>query len=145
MRYWDASGIVSLCARDGHYEIAGPLINDDGEIVTWWGTLTEGFSAFARLKRSGEMSGGKELSSGMRLRELAGNWIEIQPSDALRELANKALWRHELKAMDAFQLAAALVWGNGRGDGLEFVTFDQRLARAAAWEGFKVLPAYQEA
>lgn len=145
MRYWDTSGIASLCARDGHYERANPLLKGDDEIVTWWGTLTEGFSAFARLKRTGEMTGGKELSSGHRLRELANNWIEIQPSDAVRELANQAIWRHGLKAMDAMQLAAALEWGSGRGDGLQFVTFDARLAAAAAWEGFRVVPGEPEA
>ncbi len=140
MRYWDASGIVSLCARDGHYERASPLLNEDQEIVVWWATTVECLSAFARLCRTGEMSGGKELSSTERLRALSEGWTEVQPSDAVRRLAERAVFRHGLKAMDALQLAAALDWGNGSGRGLEFVTFDERLGRAAALEEFRVLP-----
>lgn len=141
MRYWDASGVVSLCARDGHYERASPLLTEDQEIVTWWATPVECVSAFARLRRMGEMSGGKELSATERLHALSEGWTEIQPGDTLRRLAEQMVFRHGLKAMDALQLAAAVDWGGGSGRGLEFVSFDEQLSRAAALEGFRARPS----
>jgi len=45
---------------------------------------------------------------------------------------------HALSAADALQLAAALVAVAGRPQGFGFVTLDDRLAVAAASEGFLV-------
>jgi len=47
---------------------------------------------------------------------------------------------HELRAADAFQLAAALAAAEGSPSTLELVTLDDRLALAARREGFTVLP-----
>ena len=41
---------------------------------------------------------------------------------------------------DSLQLAAALVWADHRPTGLGFACLDRRLRRAAAQEGFEVLP-----
>jgi predicted nucleic acid-binding protein len=45
---------------------------------------------------------------------------------------------HPLRAADALQLAAALVWMGGAPNGAELVTRDTRLAHAARKEGFAV-------
>jgi predicted nucleic acid-binding protein len=47
---------------------------------------------------------------------------------------------HALRAADAFQLAAALLWSRGKTTGREFVSFDDRLREAAVREGFDMLP-----
>ena len=47
---------------------------------------------------------------------------------------------HPLRAADAMQLAAAIVWANGQATGHEFVCLDHRLREAAQREGFTVLP-----
>ena len=47
---------------------------------------------------------------------------------------------HDLRAGDAFQLAAALVWAEDAPLGRTLVSLDQRLREAAQREGFAVLP-----
>ena len=129
-----------MCVRDEHYEQARVLLKEDQEMVAWWATQVECKSAFSRLQREGKISGGLESSSMERMRALSGGWVEVQPSDAVRRHAERAIYRHGLKAMDALQLGAALEWVQGDPNGRAFVSFDQRLARAAAAEGFLILP-----
>lgn len=57
-----------------------------------------------------------------------------------REQAGRALLLHPLRAADALQLAAALVWSRGQVAGHHFVCLDQRFREAARREGFTVLP-----
>jgi len=46
-----------------------------------------------------------------RLTELRRRWIEVhQPTEVLRDLAEMLLQRHPLRAADAMQLSAALIW-----------------------------------
>jgi hypothetical protein len=47
---------------------------------------------------------------------------------------------HPLRAADALQLAAALVWCDEAPQGTAFVCLDDRLRDAARREGFAVLP-----
>ena len=77
------------------------------------------------------------MRSGI-LDRLRASWLEIEPSEALRHGAMRLLRVHPLRAGDALQLAAALVWA-GTGTGLGFVTLDPRLADAARAEGFDVV------
>jgi predicted nucleic acid-binding protein len=74
------------------------------------------------------------------LDSLAEVWSEIQPGEGVRQRAERALMVHPLRAADALQLAAALVWAEDAPRGLELVCLDANLAEAAAKEGFTVLP-----
>jgi uncharacterized protein len=65
----------------------------------------------------------------------------VQPGDELSATALRLLATHALRAGDALQLAAALVWARGRPSGKAFVCLDQRLRTAASLEGFSVEPA----
>ena len=71
-----------------------------------------------------------------RLKQLAGGWHEIDPSDAVREAAVRFLRVHPLRIADALQLAAAFVAAERRPSSLEVITLDGRLAAAASKEGF---------
>lgn len=71
-----------------------------------------------------------------RLKQLAGGWHEIDPSDAVREAAVRFLRVHPLRIADALQLAAAFVAAERRPSSLEVITLDDRLAAAASKEGF---------
>ena len=55
-------------------------------------------------------------------------------------LVPRLLFVHPLRAADAFQLAAALVWCRERTAGAGFVCLDGRLREAVAREGFEVFP-----
>ena len=64
----------------------------------------------------------------------------IAPSNRVRERAGRLLATHPLRAADALQLAAALVWCDEAPQGETFVCLDERLSAAARREGFAVLP-----
>ncbi len=64
----------------------------------------------------------------------------VEPGDEMCAKALRLLGVHPLRAADALQLAAALLWTRDRPDGRDFVCLDERLRTAAAVEGFQVLP-----
>ncbi len=72
------------------------------------------------------------------LDSLVSGWFEMGPGDAVRAQALRALRLDALRARDALQLAAALEWAGAPVTG-SLVTFDGRLAIAAAREGFSVI------
>lgn len=108
-------------------------------IAVWWGTPVECVSAFARLRRQGELIAAGLGRARDLLDRLAEDWSEVGPSLEVREHAVRLLGLHPLRAADALQLAAALVWANRRPAGQPFVCLDARLREAARAEGFLVL------
>ena len=78
------------------------------------------------------------LRGSARLSQLRGAWDEILPSERLRSTAEDLPERFSIRAGDAMQLAAALVWCRERTRGRAFVCFDERLGKAAESVGFTV-------
>jgi predicted nucleic acid-binding protein len=140
VRFWDTSAIVPLCVTEPATVAVRQLTDADPSLVVWWASRTECLSAFARRRRDGHLSGSTERHAGEVLGLLSAAWSEIQPSDSLRSRAERLVRVHPLRAADAFQLAAALLWSQGETRGRHFVSFDQRLREAAAKEGFSILP-----
>ena len=58
-----------------------------------------------------------------RLAGLRGMWIEVQPTETVRDLAESLVQRHPLRAADATQLAAALIWCKRQPRNRAFVCF----------------------
>jgi hypothetical protein len=83
---------------------------DDRRMVVWWGTPVEARSALARLVRDGTLTDAERDKAPRLLRQLQPSWDEIQPSERVRAIAEKLPDRHDVRALDALQLAAALVW-----------------------------------
>ena len=115
------------------------LYKEDSQIVAWWGTTVECASALARLERDGNLAGSAVVQSFERLKVLTSSWQEVQPVDALRELAVRLIRVQNLRSGDSQQLAAALLASEHRPGSLELVCLDARLAQAAQREGFRVL------
>jgi hypothetical protein len=109
-------------------------------MVVWWGTPLEARSAFAGLVRGGDMSPDERAAAVTLLGQIRGTWDEILPTERLRSLAEELPDAHRLRAADAAQLAAALVWCRERPKGRPFVCFDERLGTAARALGFFVRP-----
>jgi predicted nucleic acid-binding protein len=101
--------------------------------------VIEASSALARLHRQQLLSNSQYRSARERLAMLSAAWREIQPSVQVRELAERQLDRHDLRAADAFQLAAALIWCNERPRNRPFLCRDIRLREAARHEGFSIV------
>ena len=76
----------------------------------------------------------------MTSRRWQGDAYVVPPTLKLRETAGRLLGVHPLRAADALQLAAALVWCEGQTSEETFVCLDQRLRDAARREGFRLLP-----
>jgi predicted nucleic acid-binding protein len=66
--------------------------------------------------------------------------VQVAPTEQVRTRAARLLASYPLRAADAFQLGAALVWAQDQAAGHDFVCLDERLREAARQEGFSVLP-----
>ncbi len=139
MAFWDASALVPLCVHLRESASVRRLAGRDRWLTVWWGTPVELFSALARLLRQGALTGETHASAVKRLERLRTVWYEVPPGEEVRRLAEELPERYGLRALDAFQLAAALVWCGQRPRGRQFVCFDQRLGEAASRMGFAVV------
>jgi len=115
------------------------LLADDPELTVWWATIVECESAVARRERRGEMEPEEAKRALQSLEGLQRGWLEIPPSEQVREPARRLVRVHDLRTADAFQLAAARVAADGQPGTLPFVTLDDRLALAAHREGFPIV------
>ena len=140
MAFWDASAIVPLCCSQAASAQGRQLRRDLTRMVVWWGTPLEARSAFARLVRGGHISPDEHVAAVNLLGQLRATWDEILPKEKLRSLAEELPDAHRLRAADAVQLAAALVWCRERPRKRPFVCFDERLRTAASELGFIVRP-----
>ncbi len=135
--FWDASALVPLCARQSASAAARAAVKGKA-ITVWWVTSVEIVGALCRLLRCGDLSQRQWEQAIRRLEHLRQWWTEVTPDERVRELAGLLLQRHPLRAADALQLAAALVWCEERPRGQHLVCLDRRVAEAAAREGFEV-------
>lgn len=138
MRFWDASAVVPLLIKEPTYPALSTLLESDSTLVVWWGTLVECTSALARREREGTLAAPDATSAFDRLHQLAERWAEILPSSAVRNLAQRILRTHTLRAADSLQLAAAIVASEHSPRSLEFVCLDAQLTNAASREGFLI-------
>jgi predicted nucleic acid-binding protein len=139
MRFWDASAVIPLLVGEPLRDRAIALLQEDEDMLARWGTPVELASALARRERERAMTADQVAVALSAAKELADGWHEIIPTPAVRLTAQRMLRVHTLRAADSLQLAAALIAANHAPAGLEFVCFDERLAVAAAREGFPVI------
>lgn len=141
MRFWDASAIVPLLVAEPTRERLIALLDEDSEVLAWWGTPVEIASALARREREGLASADEVSVALVAAREFAESWHEIVPTDAVRRTAERLLRLHTLRTADSLQLAAALVAADHDPVALPMVCLDERLSQAARREGFVVIGA----
>jgi uncharacterized protein len=139
VRFWDASAIVPLLVEEPASAAMLSLLEADRELLVWWGTPVECVSALSRREREGALAPAAVTRAVERLRALAPAWQEVLPGDAVRTAAQRLLRVHPLRAADALQLAAAVVASENDAAALPLVCLDERLADAAAREGFSIV------
>jgi uncharacterized protein len=83
MKFWDTSALLPLCVNEPQSEQVQNVINQDGDLVVWWATLIEGFSAFARLRREEAFTGQEEFQARQVLTRLGNQWTENDLSPKL--------------------------------------------------------------
>lgn len=139
LKYWDASAITPLLAEEPSRDNLLHLLEQDADMLVWWGTPVEIASALARREREGLLTADEVTTALTAAHALAESWHEIVPSDSIRRTAERLLRAHPLRAADSLQLAAALIASDHDPMSLEVVCLDVRLARAAQREGFVVI------
>ena len=116
-------------------------MTDDPEMIVWWASPVECGSAVHRLRREGVFVAEEAAQVLAALTDAFDAANIVQPGDDVAATALRLLAVHPLRAGDALQLAAALVWAQGSRPGDRgFVCLDERLRTAATLEGFHVLP-----
>jgi len=140
VRFWDSSALIPLFVRETHSPGLESLAADDPDMMVWWASPVECGSAVHRLRREGVFT---TTEAAQVLAGLAGALDAanvVQPGDELCARALRLLGVHPLRAADALQLAAALLWAREKPAGRDFICLDERLRTAAVLEGFAVLP-----
>jgi predicted nucleic acid-binding protein len=136
--FWDSSALVHLCVYQAGSRQAQLYLRRFAPVV-WWGTYVEVQSAICRLGREHAINDANKQGAISRLRLLSRGWREIFPDDQVRDLAVEMLDNYILRAADALQLAASLIWCQQRPFRRDFISADRRLSQAAAAAGFSVL------
>jgi uncharacterized protein len=137
--FWDTSALVPLCCFQPQSAQARQVVRAYSRQVVWWGTIVEAVSSLNRLAREGTLNAKESREAFIRLDYLRARWNEVQPTQEVRERAERLLRVHRLRAADALQLAAALIWCGDRPRGRPLIGADGILSDAAAAEGFTTI------
>lgn len=137
--FWDTSGIVPLCCFQSQTAKARQAARTYAQQVVWWATAVEVISSFNRLVRERHLTNQESKQAFARLDHLRRRWNEVQPTEEARDRAERLLGTHKLRAADALQLSAALVWCANRPRGRHFIGSDGDLSDAAEADGFTVI------
>ena len=137
--FWDTSALVPLCCFQPQSAQARQAARTYSRQVVWWGTVIEAVSSLNRLTREGTLKPKESSQAFARLDYLRGRWNEVEPTEEVRDRAERLLRIHKLRAADALQLAAALVWCVDYPQGRALIAADGILSDAAGAEGFIVI------
>ena len=138
--FWDSSALVPILLPEARSEALTALLSADKEVVVWWATPLECQSALYRRHRDSPLTSPQIREMTERLRAFVEHADTIAPTDDVRRRAARLLASHPLRAADALQLAAALIWCEEQPHNETFVSLDDRLCAAARNEGFEVAP-----
>ncbi len=141
MRFWDSSAVVPLLVQQAGSARCERWWRDDREVVLWTLSSVEVSSALQRLVREGSLAERAAARAEVRAEQLMRASVLVVDVDGVKARAQRLLRLHALRAADALQLGAALAWAEDAPAGRTLCTFDERLAVAAAREGFEVLGA----
>jgi len=131
---------VPLAIIEQRTAVVSALYQADTDMAIWWVTPTECIAALMRRQREGTAAVGEVQAIQVDLERLLSSALEMEPVQQVRLTAQRLQANHPLRAADALQLAAALVWAEQQPSGREFVSLDRRLRDAAQREGLTVLP-----
>jgi hypothetical protein len=138
MRFWDSSALVPLLIRQNASDRVDPWFTADPGVALWMLTPVEITSALWRLVREDALAEQEALAADVRAEELAAASHVVVDIGAVKSRAQRLLRVHALRAADASQLGAALVWAADQPRNRVLHTLDERLAVAARREGFSV-------
>ncbi|HEY8712827.1 MAG TPA: type II toxin-antitoxin system VapC family toxin [Thermoanaerobaculia bacterium] len=140
MRFWDSSALVAIAVDEKATRSVRDLSREDPELMVWILSEVEITSALWRRRRANELPEIVRADAQRQMDLTLSNAVTVADVPAVVRRARRLLASHTLRAADAMQLAAALLACEDEPSRLPFVTIDDRLADAAAREGFTVVP-----
>lgn len=138
MRFWDSSAVLPLFVRQEGSVRSDAWFREDPVLAIWTLTPVEITSALWRLVREAALDEDVAVRADTRAQEIVAASYSIVDVDGVKATARRLLRVHTLRAADAMQLGAALLWSAGQPQEPVFHTLDARLAVAARREGFVV-------
>jgi predicted nucleic acid-binding protein len=138
--FWDTSAIIPVLLPEPRSGAIAEALASDREVTLWWGTPVECLSAIYRRHRESPVPAPLLTEALKRLRAVVEDTDTVLPTDEVRRRAGRLVAAHPLRAADALQLGAALVWCEEQSHGETFVCLDARLREAARREGFSLAP-----
>jgi len=138
--FWDTSALVPVLLPEPRSAAITKALAADREVTLWWGAPVECLSAIYRRHREAPVPAPLLTEALSRLRALVEDADTVSPTDEVRRRAGRLVAAHPLRAADALQLGAALVWCEEQSHGEVFVCLDERLREAARREGFSLVP-----
>jgi hypothetical protein len=138
--FWDTSAIIPVLLPESRSSALTDLLSADRDLTLWWGTPVECLSAIYRRHRESPVPAALLTEALGRLRALVEDADTVSPTDEVRRRAGRLVAAHPLRAADALQLGAALVWCEEQPHGEAFACLDDRLREAARREGFSLMP-----
>jgi predicted nucleic acid-binding protein len=133
--FWDSSAVVPLGVRQSKSSQLKALYATSKPVI-WWATPVEVASALARLLKTMDIDLAEWRKARGLFLQLDNAWSVVQPSESLRSQASDLVEHYDLRAADAFQLAAALAWCEHKPAGRHFVSLDGKLREASLMCGF---------
>lgn len=137
--FWDTSAIIPLYCNQVPSPESRRIRRKFNQPVVWWGTHVEVYSGINRLLHERILSqkqSKKALEKWEALQEVS---LIVRPDENVLRIAVFLTAGNGLRALDAFQLAAALIWCGERPRNRPFVCADKRLGDAASDAGFDVI------
>ncbi|MGB7070606.1 MAG: type II toxin-antitoxin system VapC family toxin [Pyrinomonadaceae bacterium] len=137
--FWDTSAIIPLCCNQD-FSFAARRIRRQFDLpVVWWGTPVEVHSGIDRLRRDGFLNEHRLLQAIAGWNTLDLRARKIKPDETVLSLAVSMPGAFNVRALDSFQLAAALRWCGERPRNRPFICADKRLGEVANEVGFNVV------
>ncbi|MGD9561574.1 MAG: type II toxin-antitoxin system VapC family toxin [Pyrinomonadaceae bacterium] len=137
--FWDTSAIIPLYCNQAISRESRRIRQQFKQPVLWWGTHVEMHSGILRLLREGILTKKQSKKALEKWESLLSVALIVKPDDKVLRLAVSMTGDYGLRALDAFQLAAALVWCREKPRNRPFVSADVRLADAASDAGFDAI------
>lgn len=137
--FWDTSAIIPLYCNQVMSSDSRAVRQRFSALAVWWGTHVEVHSALNRLSREGVQSELQTKSAFEKWARLRSSARIIKPDDNILGMAASLTADNGIRALDSFQLAAALVWCRERPRNRPFICADKRLGDAADQAGFDVV------
>ncbi len=137
--FWDTSAIIPLFCNQAASRKSRLIRRSCNELVFWWGTHVEVHSGINRLLNEVAIRESQSLAAISKWDQVYATSLVVKPTEAVLNMAVLLTSKMNIRALDAFQLAAALAWCNERPRNRPFICSDKRLSVAAKEAGFDVI------